>query len=191
MPLSKDHKARTRARIVDSARHLFKTRGYERVGIDAIMADAGLTRGGFYAHFSSKEDLFAEAVGEVVMKAGLEHHRNEGAPEPEDWRQQVVDYYLSRDHRDHRNGGCPMAALSADVAHTARPVREVYTNVFLDLVDALAERMPPNNPNPRETALATVAQCVGSMVIARAVASEDLADEIFAAGRAATRRIAG
>ncbi|MCG8692222.1 MAG: hypothetical protein MI806_13525, partial [Minwuiales bacterium] len=90
-----------------------------------------------------------------------------------------------------RNGGCPMAALSADVAHTAGPVREVYTDVFLDLVDALAERMPPDNANPREAALATVAQCVGSMVIARAVASEDLADEVFAAGRAATRRIAG
>lgn len=190
MPLSKEHKARTRARIVDSARRLFKTRGYDGVGIDAIMADAGLTRGGFYAHFDSKEALFVEAVGEIVLAAGLRHHETEGTAEPAGWRQHIVDYYLSKEHRDHENGGCPMAALSAYVARTGDDVREVYTDVVRDLAAALGERMPDGHPEPDKAAMATIAQCVGAMLIARAVNDEAIADRMFDASRWATRKIA-
>lgn len=191
MPLSKEHKARTRARIVDSARRLFKTRGYDGVGIDAIMADAGLTRGGFYAHFDSKEALFVEAVGEIVMAAGLRHYEEEAAPEPADWRQHVVDYYLSTEHRDHESGGCPMAALSAYVARAGADVRDVYTDVVRDLAGALQERMPDGHPEREKAAMATIAQCVGAMLIARAVNDEAFADRMFEASRWATREIAG
>ena len=190
MPLSKEHKARTRARIVESARRLFKSRGYDGVGIDAIMADAGLTRGGFYAHFDSKEALFAEAVGEIVLAAGLRRHEKEGAKEPAGWRQQVLDHYLSKEHRDHENGGCPMAALSAHVARTGDHVRGVYTDVVRDLAAALADRMPSDHPERDKAALATIAQCVGAMVVARAVNDEAVAETMFEASRWATREIA-
>ena len=190
MPLSKEHKARTRARIIDSARRLFKTHGYDGVGIDAIMADAGLTRGGFYAHFDSKETLFAEAVGEIVMAAGLRRYQDGTEPEPADWRQHVVDYYLSTEHRDHESGGCPMAALSAYVAHAGEEVRSVYTDVVRDLAEALGTRMPDGHPEPDNAAMATIAQCVGAMLIARAVNDDSLADRMFDASRWATREIA-
>ena len=190
MPLTKEHKAETRKKIVDGARRLFKTRGYDRVSIDDIMADAGLTRGGFYAHFSSKEDLFREAVGEIVLATGLRQHERTGTKEPDGWRQGVIDWYLSTEHRDHPNGGCPMAALSAQVARAGTAARDTYTEVLKDLVDAIAQRLPDEHPGAERAALATVAECVGAMVIARAVNDDSVAQQAFEAGRWATRRLA-
>lgn len=190
MPLSKEHKNETRRRIVESARRHFKNEGYDAVTIDTIMADAGLTRGGFYAHFSSKDDLFNEVVGEIVFAAILRKHEDAGKKEPSAWRQQTVDFYLSKEHRDSVSGGCPMAGLSSDVAKSNNVIRETYTEIVADLTDALADRIELKGKDKRKAALATLATCVGAMVIARAVNDEDLADEFFDAGRWATRKIA-
>lgn len=190
MPLSKQHKEETRRRIVESARHLFKTEGYDAVTIDAIMAEAGLTRGGFYAHFSSKDDLFNEVIGEIVFASILRQHEEAGSKEPASWRQQTVDFYLSKDHRDSALGGCPMAGLSNDVAKSNETIRATYTEIVADLADALADRIDLRGKDKRKAALATVATCVGAMAIARAVNDESLVDELFDAGRWATRRVA-
>jgi len=190
VPLSKEHKRETRRRIVESARRLFKTEGYDGVTIDAIMADADLTRGGFYAHFSSKDDLFNEVVGEIVFAAILRKHEETGSKEPASWRQQTVDFYLSKEHRDSASGGCPMAGLSNDVAKSNETIRTTYTEIVADLADALADRIDLKGREKRKAALATVATCVGAMAIARAVSDEDLVDELFEAGRWATRRMA-
>ena len=119
MPYTQEHKERTRTRIVESARRLFNRNGFAEVSIDEIMGDAGLTRGGFYKHFSAKEDVYQAAVLQFAC-----------AERPEAWQarhidpaakgaalaRMIVEAYLSRDHLDDRDGSCPMIALPSDVS---------------------------------------------------------------------------
>ena len=110
MPYSQAHKARTRERIVESARHLFNRCGFAGVSIDEIMAEAGLTRGGFYNHFGAKEELYAEVVNEEA-KRWSGHEMMEG-----NTARDLIAAYLSQAHFDDRENCCPLMAFPSDVA---------------------------------------------------------------------------
>jgi len=116
MPWPKDHKAKTRQRIVETAAVAFRDRGVDSVGIDEIMAAAGLTRGGFYAHFASKEELLEAALAFAGAEtiARLSNAKAEGAGAGD--LLAVVDAYLSEPHAAHREHGCPVAALGPEIA---------------------------------------------------------------------------
>src|SRR5215471_1322422 len=108
MRVSREKAAENRERIVDTASRLFREKGFDGIGLDAIMRDAGLTHGGFYRHFKSKDDLAAEAVT-LALRRGADRRRRFTTP-----RDPVADY-LSGRHRDDRASGCAMAALAADI----------------------------------------------------------------------------
>ncbi|KRE89500.1 hypothetical protein ASG87_04010 [Frateuria sp. Soil773] len=188
MPYSADHKQRTRARIVECARALFNRRGYTEVSIDEIMASAGLTRGGFYNHFRTKEELFVEAVAayrdfdpvERWPDIDFDPQRCGGA-----FARQMVDIYLSREHLDDIDGQCPIIALPSDVARAGAPVKQAYR----DLLERLAGLLAGTGASARTQAarrrgLALAALCVGGMVLARTVEDEAFREEIRAAARA-------
>ena len=189
MRRSRAEKAKTHARIIDAADRLFRARGYDAVRIDDIMSAIGMTRGGFYAHFDSKEDLLKTVVGRIFF-ANYPRDAASAAADMSESRQHVVDRYLSAGHRDYEGGGCPMASLAGRVAISSETVREAQDTVIRDLVAELSRQMPAGHRSPDMAATATVAQCIGALVLSRATTDPDLSDRFLAAGRWATRRLA-
>ncbi|MCS6762756.1 MAG: TetR/AcrR family transcriptional regulator [Candidatus Protistobacter heckmanni] len=116
MRYSLTHKQQSRQSILNAGSRLFRGRGCHGVGVDAVMAGAGLTPGGFYSHFASKEDLFAEAIASTASTLG------QGVPEM--GLDYLVRAYLSRSHRDGMVEGCLFAALTPDVARAGEPVKQ-------------------------------------------------------------------
>lgn len=188
MPYRTDHKAGTREKIVASARRLFNARGFSGVSIDEIMAGAGLTRGGFYSHFATKDELYAEAIKHAVRcevrKQAIEAKTPNGAtPTPHQRARRLVEAYLSSDHLAAEEYQCPLMALSSDVARETETVRDAFQTVFVGLAGMLEDTLCDTDHDARQRAIAISALLVGSMSLARAIPDTDLADEIRAAAR--------
>ncbi|HEY7545318.1 MAG TPA: TetR/AcrR family transcriptional regulator [Blastocatellia bacterium] len=177
----------TRKKILSAAARLFRQRGYDGVGVDSVMNEVGLTAGGFYAHFPSKEALFAEAMasslgGEKKLRAGKSR-----ASISDDPLHNLIFSYLSRTHRDGVGEGCPLPALTTDVARASVSTREIYEQKLLSFIDGIEAVLPEGATS--DTALAVVAQCVGGLMISRAVKDEELSSRILRACRAAAMKI--
>lgn len=175
MAWAENHKQQTRLKILDSAARLFTRSGFERVGIDEVMQEAGLTRGAFYAHFASKAALYAQAIPHAAQRA--QAALVEQVPEPAN-RQALVDGYLSTTHRSGTDTGCPLAFLTSDISQREPEVRAAYTQVFRSFIDQFS-----NSPGQRERAIRTSVLLIGGMAIARALDDESLVQELFAACR--------
>lgn len=190
MPYPKDHKTRSRARIVEAARALFNTHGFDRVSIDMVMRQAGLTRGAFYAHFESKEALFAAAVDSFLMGRGKQW-RDWAGIDPTDlcpeMALRMVDAYLSPEHLTDTPGQCPMIALSTDVARAGAEVRAAYEKLLAAMVWLFTENNSVATADRREKALAMAAMCVGGMILARTIPGSAIAEEVREAALQAAR----
>jgi AcrR family transcriptional regulator len=193
MPYSKGHRAQVRDRIVESARRLFNRNGFASVSIDSIMEDAGLTRGGFYAYFKSKSDLYVEVLGCFFTDP---HWKNrwEGVeidPASPEAAPQIVRAYLSRQHFDDVDNSCPMVALPNDVARSDEKVRETFNGVLKAMVATLGRDVKSSTRDPEDVALAIAALCVGGMVLARALSDTTLADRLRDAAAEASLALGG
>jgi TetR/AcrR family transcriptional regulator, transcriptional repressor for nem operon len=176
----KEHKDATRRRIVESAGRRFKRDGIDGSGIAALMADAGLTNGAFYAHFASKDDLIATAVGDQ-LRAQAERLR--ALPPGEPGIEQFVRWYLSAEHRDAPQDGCPSAALLDEIGRAQRSIKETFTDGFLISTDELAARLAPEDPqSARPQVLTAFAMMAGTVQLSRALADRQLADEVLDQG---------
>jgi AcrR family transcriptional regulator len=191
MPYSPKHKLDTREKILESARRLFNRNGYSGVSIEEIMNDAGLTHGGFYRHFSGKDELYAAAVRQFLCKkapAAWQKRREPNAvTKPR--AQRIVGAYFSREHFDDRDGCCPLLGTASDVQRRGEVVQAAYQEVVEQLVKVFEDQL--RGPRTRERALALVALCVGGMVVARNVCDPDLADDFRRTARAEVLRTAG
>ena len=180
MRYGKEHKQATRRRIIQTAGRRFKRDGIDGSGIATLMADAGLTNGAFYAHFASKEDLVATAVADQLRnqranlsvlapgRAGVE---------------QYVRAYLSVEHRDNPDDGCPSAALLDEIGRCTQATKRAYTDGLLAMVDDIAARLAPQDPpSARAKALSVFAMMVGTLQLSRALADPQLADEVLDQG---------
>lgn len=178
-----DHKTRTRARIVEAARRAFLERGLDGIGVDAIMKEAGLTPGGFYSHFASKDELFALAL-DAAFESSMEFflHDLDGLDGPT-----LIDTlsrrYLSRHHRDHPGEGCPMAPLADDAARV--PVaQDVFVDRIRQLLATMTPALPPaDDRSSHEQALALIALFAGGLALARATSGTSLSNQILLACR--------
>src|SRR5262245_22383924 len=186
-----DQKADTRARILRSARHLFNRRGFAGVTIDEIMAHAGLTRGGFYKHFSTKEQLYAEAIANFMGEDAQTWQREawqrahvDASARGRELTKMIVNAYLSLDHFDNRDGSCPMIGLPSEAARGAKAVKIAYRQVLERMARAFEANLPQGKSSARQRALALVALCVGGMVLARAIDDTALAKDLREAARA-------
>jgi TetR/AcrR family transcriptional repressor of nem operon len=192
MRYDSEHKSRTRERILDEAASAIRAEGPHRVGVAAVMKKAGLTHGGFYAHFASKEELVAEAI--AAMFAGPYSHllqQIEGKS-PEDGLAAYIDFYLSPRHRDARDRGCPLPALSGDVARMAEPARRRFAEGAAGLRQEVAKLLGALGREDAEAlASSTVAELVGAILLARAEADRQTSDAILAASREALKRRLG
>ncbi|MGH8172522.1 MAG: TetR/AcrR family transcriptional regulator, partial [Rhodanobacteraceae bacterium] len=181
----------TRDRIVDAAALRFRRDGIGAVGVASLMGEIGLTQGGFYNHFESKDDLAREVISESVAATRqlLEHAI---APDRPDALAAAIDYYLRAEHRDHPGNGCAAAALAVDIARGSPALKSAFTEEFRKTV-ALLAAMLPSSMKPkrrRETAQAVFASMMGTLVLARAVDDKALSDELLRAGRRAALAIA-
>lgn len=186
MRVTREQVAANREKVLQAAGTLFRQHGFDGIGVADIMKRAGLTHGGFYGHFSSKDDLAAESCARVLGSDGW-IERLTGTPKPS--FRALIGAYLSARHRDDRSRGCLMAAMGSDVARQQRPIRRAFTDGFRTRIDALLGLVPGRSAAARrEKALATMAGLVGAMILSRAVDDAALADEILGATAAALGR---
>jgi len=167
-----DHKQKTRQRIVEAARKLWKAKGYANVSIGEIMKAAGLTHGGFYAHFKSKEALFVAAALDTSVTERYRAFKDDPKAHPLDVFEAVLDTYLSVGHRDNPEDGCPLVALSDDAWRMGAGVQSAYTQLTKKAVKLLTELL-----NGDEALAHTVlAALVGAIQLARAVDDPKLSE---------------
>lgn len=187
MPYPPEHKQRTRARIVESARVLFNRRGFEQVTIDDVMRGAGLTRGGFYKHFASKDELYAAAVQSFTACNPFRRHlESNPSPRrsPRDLARLLVRMYLSDEVLADVDRHCPLIALPSDVARAGLEPRASYTSLVESMAHVFRAALPEGDGDAREKALLIVSLCVGGMVIARTTDDPKLQKQLRAAARA-------
>ena len=180
MRVSKEKAAQNRQDILTAATRLFREHGIHATGVDAITKEAGLTHGGLYSQFGSKEAIAAEAIRFAVTRSKhLWQRAVERKPGTRAFRS-IVEGYLSREHRDTPGQGCVVAALGADIARQPPSVREAFTKELADVLEFLSRLMPGDNPSHRhEEAIAAFAGMVGALILARAVNDEALAERIL------------
>jgi TetR/AcrR family transcriptional regulator, transcriptional repressor for nem operon len=171
----KEHKQATRRRIIEAAGRRLKRDGIDGSGVATLMADAGLTNGAFYAHFDSKDDLVASTVADQLR----EQRETYSAQSLEE----IVRGYLSIQHRDDTEGGCPSAALLDEIARSPDAVKRAYTEGQLAIIDDAAARLAPDDPqSARVRTLGVFALMVGTLQLSRALADQRLADDVLEQG---------
>ncbi len=186
MRYSPEHKAETHARIVRKASVRLRERGAHGVGVADLMKEAGLTHGGFYAHFDSREALVVEAFGYAVDRS-VQHWRKllDELP-PQKRLTAIVDGYLSPQHRDDVGHGCAVPALGAEIARESAKTRKAFAAKLDELVDLFADYIVDvPRKTARRRAAAMFATLMGTLVMARVSGSGDISDEILNAGREA------
>lgn len=181
MRYSPDHKAETRKQIVETASTEFREHGVNGVGVAQLMKSAGLTHGGFYAHFDSKDALVADALDAAFDQTMAFLGDAAAASPPKQRKRAIMHAYMSKRHRDHVEKGCAIAALGTDVARLDARTRRRFEARVASLIELIAG---DETPAAREDAIAMLATMVGAMVLARAVRSEALSTEIVNAVQA-------
>lgn len=182
MKVSRAQAEENRRRVVTRAAELFRERGIDGIGVAELMREAGLTHGGFYGQFESKEALTAEAATEAMAQSRARWRATmEGSAQP---LAALLDRYLSPAHRDAPGQGCMLPALAADAARRGGPLRASFTEGVEGYLALLEEAAPDAAPEARrQRALATLSAMVGALLLARAVEKPALSAELLAAAR--------
>jgi TetR/AcrR family transcriptional repressor of nem operon len=179
MGYSQTQKKKNHERIVRTASKRFREKGLEGVGIADLMQEIGLTVGGFYKHFDSRDDLVVEA-----LRYALSTRRRQAAAAasggPPLTYAKLVEDYLSEEHRDHPGSGCVISALAGDIARSGKRTRAVLTEEIRNALQLIADLTPGKVEGPaRSTAILTLSALVGAVGLARAVSDEALSREIL------------
>ena len=180
MPYSAQHKDETRARILQAAARQFREKGFAQASLSAIMKEAGLTHGGFYAHFENKDALVAE-----VIRSGFDHvsERFEAQFENlqgDEWLRAWVRGYLGDAHLTHADQGCPLPTMSSEIARIGEQAVAAFTQLFYVRLAHTASMVDAPPAEARSRVLAAFSQMVGGLMLARAV-EPALAKEILEA----------
>jgi len=181
MRYSETHKSETRARIVKNAATAFRKHGVGGIGVAALMKKAGLTHGGFYAHFDSKDALVAEAIDAAFEQSLKSLADTVELQEPSARRELLMKRYLSEAHRDAPANGCVFAAIGSEAARMKPALRGRFDANFENMIGLLTQGS--DGPQQRAAAIGRYTAAIGAIVVARAVRSRALADEILAAAR--------
>lgn len=181
-----EHKQRTRARVLKEAAAAIRVEGPDRIGVAAIMARAGLTHGGFYAHFASKDVLLVAAIDEMFEAAcswfeALVHDKP-----PAEGLAAYVAFYLSRWHRDHREESCPIASMAADLPRLGQDARVAFERGAARLTTLLSGRLEAmGQAEAGVQAVSLLSEMVGAVVLARSIAEPEASTAILRASRQA------
>ncbi len=184
MRVSREQAARNRERIIEQAALLFREHGIDGIGVADLMQSAGLTHGGFYAHFASREALVVEAFVYAMDRSIVAWRKKTEAMPPAERFAAVVEGYLSVAHRDDPGRGCALPALAAEIGRESLRTRRAFAAKFEEMVEMLAAQISDASAEAaREQATAALATMVGTLILARVGGSGKLSDDILAAGR--------
>ena len=184
MKVTRQQAKLNRQRVVETAARLFRERGFEGVGVADLMKAAGLTHGGFYAQFDSKQHLMAEACEQALEESEL-MWREALERAPKKPLTAIASYYLSRKHRDNAGAGCVVAALGVEAARQGPIVRAAFTEAAKRFLEILGQVVPGRSAKTRRRqALTSLAALVGAVALARTVSQASLSEEILDAVRA-------
>ena len=173
--VSREQMAENRLRILDAASRLFREKGFDAVTVSEVMKAAGLTHGGFYGHFTSKDDLAAQALASTFT-ASADDTRDMSA---------YLDQYLTPRHRDHPGNGCPIASLSGESRHQGTAVRAAITEgLQAQLARMSRTEDGETHPEQRRALIGSWAAMVGAMILSRAIVDPALSDEVLRETRA-------
>ena len=186
MRYSKEHKQETHARIVKKASVRLREKGAHGIGVADLMKEAGLTHGGFYAHFDSREALVIEAFG-YAMDRSTERWRKIAETTPPDKRlATIVETYLNPVHRDDPGHGCAVPSLGAEIARESPKTRRAFAAKLEQMIDTMADQIPDvPRKTARRRAIAALATMMGTLVLARVAGSGEFSEEVLGAGREA------
>lgn len=188
MRYDKEHKAKSRDRILEAAAKAIRKDGPDGIGIASVMKEAGLTHGGFYAHFPSREVLVAEAVGKMFEGPYSRFAAETEGRAPAEALAAYLDFYLSPSHRDSRDRGCPLPALSGEMARLPEAARSRFSQGAAHLREALTgflEEM--GKPEPGTLATSVMAELVGALALARTETDKERSNALLAASRTALK----
>src|ERR1700754_317831 len=186
MRYSREHKIETHARIVKKASVRLREKGAHGIGVADLMKEAGLTHGGFYAHFTSREALVIEAFAYAMERSTQRWRKLAEQTAPEKRLATIVDSYLTRVHRDDPGHGCAVPALGAEIARESPKTRRAFAAKLEQMIDMMAEQIPgvPRKA-ARKQAMATIATMMGTLVLSRIAGNGEFSDEVLGAGREA------
>ena len=184
MRYSREHKLETHARIVKKASVRLREKGAHGIGVADLMKEAGLTHGGFYAHFDSREALVIEAFG-YAMERGTERWRKLAEQTPPDKRlAMIVNSYLTPVHRDDPGHGCAIPTLGAEIARESAKTRKAFAAKLEQMIDMVAEQIPDvPRKAARKQAMAVLSTMMGTLVLSRIAGNGEFSAEILGAGR--------
>jgi TetR/AcrR family transcriptional repressor of nem operon len=186
MRYSREHKQETHERIVKKASVRLREKGAHGIGVADLMKEAGLTHGGFYAHFDSREALVVEAFA-YAMDRSTERWRKVAEQTPPDKRlATIVENYLTPVHRDDPGNGCAVPALGAEIARESLKTRKAFAAKLEQMIDMMADQVPDvPRKAARKQAMATLATMIGTLVLSRIAGTGEFSGEILGAGREA------
>jgi TetR/AcrR family transcriptional regulator, transcriptional repressor for nem operon len=180
MRKSRIETAETRQRIIDVAARKFRLNGISATGLTDVMSEAGLTHGGFYRHFESKDQLVAEACAAATTNIVAVLEKVASESEDGDGFQAIVERYVSTIHRDDVAGGCPLAGMGSELAHGDENTRAAASHGFRELVEVVAKRLDPQRSDSTEsTAVFAVAAMIGAITISRIMTDSDASASVL------------
>lgn len=183
MPYTKAHKDKTRERILENAFRLFAIRGFEGVTIDDLMSNCGLTRGAFYAHFTSKAELYREALKYRANSTKLANLKPEDISNKQ-WLSLLLNTYLSLEHvKGERSLSCPLAFLAADINMQDTAIKTAYADVYNGMNTAIMEYASSYCDCDEQDVLSVTAMMIGAVAIARTLQNQDSIENLLAACR--------
>lgn len=186
MRYSKEHKQETHERIVKKASVRLREKGAHGIGVADLMKEAGLTHGGFYAHFDSREALVIEAFAYAMDRANERWRKVAEQTPPEKRLASIVESYLTTIHRDDPGHGCAVPTLGAEIARESPKTRKAFAGKLEQMIDMMADQiLDVPRKAARKQAMATLATMMGTLVMSRIAGSGELSDEILTSGREA------
>jgi TetR/AcrR family transcriptional repressor of nem operon len=186
MRYSKEHKQETHARIVKKASVRLREKGAHGIGVADLMKEAGLTHGGFYAHFDSREALVIEAFAYAMDRSTERWRKVAEQTAPDKRLATIVENYLTPLHRDDPGHGCAVPTLGAEIARESPKTRKAFGAKLEQMIDMMADQMlEVPRRTARKQAVAALATMIGTLVLSRIAGSGEFSDEILAAGREA------
>jgi TetR/AcrR family transcriptional repressor of nem operon len=192
MRYSESHKRETRKKVLKAAAGMVRAKGPDGVGVAELMAEVGLTHGGFYAHFPNKEALVAEAVTEAFAQSRRRFDRLTETMDGPTALDAFIDSYVSAEHRANPQRGCPVAALASDLPRQAPAVRAAFDAGVNGMIERIAAWLPSGTAAERRgQAASMVAEMAGAVSLARAVSDDTLAGDLLAECRARLKARAG
>ena len=188
MRYDSEHKERTRQRVLSEAAAAIRAHGPDGLSVAALMGKAGLTHGGFYAHFKSKDDLIAQAISAMFEQSRLKFDARTVEKDPATALSHYIDMYVSQRHRDAPENGCPLPALSGDLARMPAKARKRFTVGFTNLTSNIAGLLNGlNQPEPERLAESMIAEMVGAIALSRALEDTVASNRILETTRAALK----